>query len=192
MKSDGLPYLIPPDNPFQSDPDALDEIWAFGLRNPWRFSFDRSTGDLWIGDVGQGTWEEVDHQLSTSLGGENYGWDCREGAHTYSDTQPPGGNDDCPGKTFVEPVFEYAHTLGCSVTGGYVYRGAIPGLDGIYIFADYCSGRVWGLQQDEGTWVSQELTNGGFGLASFGEDETGELFVTRLDGTIFQLVSAAP
>lgn len=192
MKSDGLPYLIPPDNPFRSDPDALDEIWAYGLRNPWRFSFDRSTGDLWIGDVGQGSEEEIDHQLITSLGGENYGWDCREGAHAYNDTQPPGGNDDCPGKTFVEPVFEYAHTLGCSVTGGYVYRGSIPGLDGIYIFADYCSGRVWGLQQDEGTWVSQELTNGGFGLVSFGEDEASELFVTRLDGTIYQIVSAAP
>ena len=193
MKSGGLPYLIPPDNPFLSDPTALDEIWAYGLRNPWRFSFDRSTGDLWIGDVGQGAWEEIDLQPAASTGGENYGWDCREGSHAYNDTQPSGGNDDCPGKTFVDPVFEYAHTLGCSITGGFVYRGtSIASLQGMYLYADYCSGRVWGLQSDASSWVSQELANGGFGLVSFGENEAGELFLVRLDGNIYQLVEATP
>jgi glucose/arabinose dehydrogenase len=192
MNSGGLAYLIPPDNPFLSDPTALDEIWAYGLRNPWRFSFDRLTGDLWIGDVGQGAWEEIDRQPAASAGGENYGWDCREGAHDYTD---PNGdfNTNCGGLTFVDPIHEYDHTLGCSVTGGFVYRGtAISALQGIYLFADYCSGRVWGLQNDAESWVSQELTNGGFGLVSFGENEAGELFLARLDGKIFQVIEATP
>jgi glucose/arabinose dehydrogenase len=189
---DGLKYLIPPDNPFITDGNAYDEIWAYGLRNPWRFSFDRGSGDLWIGDVGQGTWEEIDLQPASSTGGENYGWDCREGAHDYSD---PNGdlNVDCSGLTFVDPIYEYDHSLGCSITGGSVYRGAgIPALQGVYLYADYCSGRVWGLQLDEGSWTSQELTNGGFGLASFGEDEAGELYLVRLDGKIYQIGEATP
>jgi glucose/arabinose dehydrogenase len=192
LNSGGPLYTIPPDNPFLSDAGALDEIWAYGLRNPWRFSFDRVSGHLWLGDVGQGTWEEIDVQLASSSGGENYGWDCREGAHSYAD---PNGdfNANCTGLVFVEPIYEYDHTLGCSITGGFVYRGAsIPSLQGIYLYADYCSGRVWGLQLDGATWVSQELANGGFGLSSFGEDEAGELYLTRLDGRIFQVVEVTP
>lgn len=190
--AEGLPYLIPPDNPFVGNASARDEIWAYGLRNPWRFSFDRASGDLWIGDVGQGNWEEIDIQLNASAGGENYGWDCREGAHDYSD---PNGdlNVNCSGLTFVDPIHEYNHSLGCSITGGFVYRGSnIPSLQGIYLYADYCSGRVWGLQQDGASWISTELRNGGFGLASFGEDEAGELYLTRLDGKIFQIVETVP
>jgi hypothetical protein len=189
---DGPAYLIPPDNPFISDGAAADEIWSYGLRNPWRFSFDRASGDLWIGDVGQGNWEEIDFQPNASAGGENYGWDCREGAHDYSD---PNGdlNVNCSGLTFADPIHEYNHSLGCSITGGFVYRGSdIPDLQGIYLYADYCSGRVWGLQQDGASWISTELRNGGFDLASFGEDEAGELYLTRLDGKIFQIVEAVP
>ncbi len=189
---DGPAYLIPPDNPFISDGAAADEIWSYGLRNPWRFSFDRASGDLWIGDVGQGNWEEIDFQPNASAGGENYGWDCREGAHDYSD---PNGdlNVNCSGLTFVDSIHEYNHSLGCSITGGFVYRGSnIPSLQGIYLYADYCSGRVWGLQHDGASWISTELRNGGFGLASFGEDEAGELYLTRLDGKIFQIVETVP
>lgn len=190
----GNSYAIPADNPFVGDPSARDEIWAYGLRNPWRFSFDRATGDLWIGDVGQGSWEEVDFQAAASPGGENYGWDCREGAHDYSD---PNGdfNANCVGLTFTDPIHEYDHGGGrCSITGGFVYRGsAYPALDGIYFYADYCNGGVWGVQPDGAAWAaSTELVNGGFGLSSFGEDESGELYLARLDGNIFQVAETAP
>jgi glucose/arabinose dehydrogenase len=190
----GPEYRIPADNPFVNTAGARGEIWAYGLRNPWRFSFDRATGDLWIGDVGQGAWEEVDFQPAGDPGGENYGWDCREGLHAYNDTNGDL-NANCTGLTFVDPVYEYGHTAGrCSITGGYVYRGsAYPALDGIDFFADYCSGGVWGLQPDGGTWaISPELVNSGFGASSFGEDESGELYLVRLDGTIYQVVEALP
>lgn len=190
----GEPYGIPFDNPFIGNPDTRDEIWAYGLRNPWRFSFDRLTGDLWIGDVGQGSWEEVDFQDADSTGGENYGWDCMEGMHVYTDTNGDF-NANCSGLVFTDPIHEYDHGSGrCSITGGYVYRGSTyPALDGIYFIADYCSGSVWGIQSDAAAWAaSSELVNGGFGLSSFGEDESGELYVTRLDGTIFQVVEATP
>jgi len=190
----GPGYTIPADNPSVDTPGARPEIWAYGLRNPWRFSFDRTTGELWIGDVGQGAWEEIDHQPASSPGGENYGWDCREGTHPYNDTNGDL-NVNCTGLTFVDPVYEYGHTASrCSITGGYVYRGGTyPALGGIYFFADYCSGGVWGLQPDGEAWAaSSELVNSGFGPASFGEDEAGELYLVRLDGTIFQVVEASP
>lgn len=186
-RGEGPLYLIPPDNPFVGDPDALDEIWAYGLRNPWRFSFDRSTGDLWIGDVGQQDYEEINFQPASSPGGENYGWDCLEGTQNYE------FDSSCTGISFTDPVEEYSHTLGCSVTGGFVYRGGLySGIQGIYIYADYCSGQIWGLQLDGENWVSQPLVNGGFGLTSFGEDESGELYLVRRDGTIYQIIEPTP
>ncbi|MGD8633144.1 MAG: PQQ-dependent sugar dehydrogenase [Anaerolineales bacterium] len=185
--TNGPLYGIPSDNPFVGDPDALDEIWAYGMRNPWRFSFDRTSGDLWIGDVGQGSWEEIDFQPSASSGGENYGWDCREGMHDYE------FDSTCIGLSFTEPVAEYDHTLGCSITGGFVYRGSdYPELQGIYLYADYCSGQIWGLQQDGENWVNQGLVNAGFGVTSFGEDESGELYLVRSNGDIYKIVEPIP
>ena len=135
-----LPYAIPQDNPFAGDDSALDEIWAYGLRNVWRFSFDRDTGDLYLADVGQNLWEEVNFQPADSNGGENYGWNVWEGTHPFA-----GGS----ASDHVPPVFEYPHSLGCSVTGGYVYRGsAIPQLEAVYLFGDYCTGRVWAMYRD--------------------------------------------
>jgi glucose/arabinose dehydrogenase len=165
-----LPYRIPPGNPYTQTAGYRDEIWALGLRNPWRFSFDPATGDLYIGDVGQGSWEEIDFQPASSSGGENYGWDIMEGAHCYEDP-------NCDPTGLVLPVAEYSHSLGCSVTGGWVYRGPnAPGMQGIYFYADYCSGRVWGLAYDGG-WQHQELADTGFSITSFGVDEVGYLYV---------------
>ncbi|MEO8354767.1 MAG: PQQ-dependent sugar dehydrogenase, partial [Chloroflexota bacterium] len=127
------PYVAPSDNPFGN------EIWAYGLRNPWRLSFDRVTGDLYIGDVGQGAWEEIDFLAAGSAGGANFGWDFREGAHDYEGGGPEG---------LIDPVAEYSHPEGgCSVTGGYVYRGSMPEWNGIYLYGDYCTGIIWGLNR---------------------------------------------
>jgi glucose/arabinose dehydrogenase len=149
----GVPYTIPPDNPFVGDPEARDEIWAFGLRNPWRFSFDRLTGDLFIGDVGQDSWEEVNFQTATSSGGENYGWRLMEGNQCFN---PP---TDCNDGTLTLPILEYNHSLGCSITGGYRYRGTqIPQLEGTYVVGDFCSGRIWGANDaGSGGWSAIEL-----------------------------------
>ena len=156
----GLAYAVPPDNPFVGVAGARGEIWAYGLRNPWRFSFDRQRGDLWIADVGQNLWEEVDLQPAASAGGENYGWDCREGAHPYGD---PNGdhNTTCPAGGFTEPVLEYAHSGGrCSLTGGFRYRGnAEPRLRGVYLFADFCTGEIFGtVPSCGGGWQSRLLS----------------------------------
>lgn len=171
----GEPYTIPADNPFANDDQTLDEIWALGLRNAWRFSFDRVTGDMWIGDVGQNEWEEIDFQPANSPGGENYGWRCYEGNHTYN----LGNCDDMSTMTF--PVFEYSNsfTEGCSVTGGFVYRGCeMPGIYGHYIFADYCSGKFWTITPDGNNWKTVELANlNNNNFSAFGETNTGELFV---------------
>lgn len=175
-------YDIPQGNPFDIVPGALDEIWAYGLRNPWRFSFDRSTGDLYIGDVGQNEVEEVDFQPASSSGGENYGWSCMEG------DQAPNYNP-CDGNPLTAPILVYDHALGCSVTGGFVYRGDIPGLHGRYVFGDYCSGTIWFAENESG-WSSTEWTSIGFGLSSFGEGDDGELYLTdRDDGEVITLVS---
>ncbi len=178
-------YAIPPDNPFVGVA-GRDEIWAYGLRNPWRFSFDRLTHDLWTGDVGQGAWEEIDLQAASSAGGENYGWDVLEGAHCFEND--PGGDGSCAdflNGGSVLPVLEYDHGLGCSVTGGYRYRGRLePELDGIYFYADYCSGRIWGARpQGEGAWASEQLLDAAFNIATLGESEAGEVHVAAHAGT---------
>lgn len=181
----GAPYAVPLDNPFVGDSAFAPEIWAWGLRNPWRFSFDRETGDLYIADVGQNQWEEVNFQPASSTGGENYGWRPYEASQVYSGE---------PLADAVAPFAEYSHALGCSITGGYVYRGeALPELDGIYLFADYCSGNVWSSYQDaSGVWQTNLFLQTGRTISSFGEDETGELYVTdHGSGDILRLVAAS-
>ena len=182
------PYAIPDDNPYVDDANALPEIWAYGLRNPWRFSFDRENGDFYVADVGGTQIEEVNHRPADDLGGENYGWDIREGTSCHE-------QDPCDVEGGVDPVTEYTHDFGCSVTGGYVYRGsAFPDLQGVYIFADYCSGLIWGMGRDaDGAWVRSEPIETGFALASFGEDEAGELYVTDFgDGVLYRVVANSP
>jgi glucose/arabinose dehydrogenase len=182
----GAPYAIPPDNPFAGRQDARPEIWAYGLRNPWRFSFDRATNDLWIADVGQNNWEEIDFQPAGSPGGQNYGWSIMEGMHCFR----PATNCDQTGLT--PPVAEYGHDLGCSITGGYVYRGqASPALTGVYLYGDYCSGRIWALYQTpDGAYHQAQLLQQNIQISSFGEDEAGEVYVAGLDtGTIYRLTA---
>jgi glucose/arabinose dehydrogenase len=178
----GDPYAIPPDNPFQGKGKA--EIWAYGLRNPWRFSFDRATGDLYIGDVGQDLWEEIDYLPAGSPGGTNFGWSYMEGFHTYRNRTPPQNLQLTP------PVAEYSHQFGCAVTGGYVYRGQeLPDWQGVYLFGDYCSGNVWGLlRSPDGSWQQEMLYQNVGRISSFGEDEAGEIYLTDLSGNLFQLV----
>jgi glucose/arabinose dehydrogenase len=182
----GVPYRVPDDNPFVKDPAFAPEIWAMGLRNPWRFSFDSATDDLYIGDVGQGQWEEVDFQPASSKGGENYGWNAFEGNHPYSDTTPAP-------QQAVEPVAEYSHTDGCSITGGYVYRGAaLPDLQGYYVFGDYCSGTIWNTKRDaQGNWQTSVMMNSGRVISSFGKDEDNELYLVDYGGSILQFASAS-
>lgn len=180
------PYSIPEDNPFVGDEQFLDEIWAYGLRNPWRFSFDRETGDLYIADVGQNAWEEVNFQPADSPGGENYGWRFMEGFHCFN---PSSG---CPTEGLVLPVVEYDRVSGKSITGGYVYRGQDhPSLQGIYFFADYVTGNIWGLRQVNGVWESELLLDSSYNISSFGEDEAGNLYLLHYSGTIFQMKAAA-
>jgi len=179
-------YRIPPDNPFVENPDAREEIWALGLRNPWRFSFDRLTGDLYLGDVGQRDYEEIDFQPSSSPGGENYGWSIMEASHCYE-------ADTCDKTGLVLPVAEYTHTLGCSVTGGNVYRGELhPELQGIYIYADYCSGLIWGLKYVDNKWQSQDLLPTDMMISSFGEDEAGEVYVIDYSAGVIYQIEEAP
>jgi glucose/arabinose dehydrogenase len=180
-----LPYSIPPDNPFVDDPNALGEIWAYGLRNPWRYSFDRATGDLTIADVGQNVYEEVDFQPADSAGGENYGWPIMEGLHCY----PDGANCDPAG--LVQPVAEYDHSQGCSVTGGYVYRGErFPAMQGVYFYGDYCSGLIWGLAPGADGWSVRQLASANASISSFGEGEDGEIyFVDLAQGTLSHLIA---
>jgi len=185
--SNGRPYSVPPGNPFVRRDDARAEIWAYGLRNPWRYSFDRVTGDLWIGDVGQSAWEEIDVQRAASDGGENYGWNRMEGDHPYEGSETPAGA--------VRPVLEYSHDEGgCTVVGGYVYRGAaIPGLVGAYVFGDFCVGRLEAIRLDGGRVVEQRTlgpTVDG-GLSSFGEDADGELYAMSLAGALYRIAPRA-
>ncbi len=191
-------YGIPSDNPFVDTPGARPEIWAYGLRNPWRCSFDPQTGDLYIGDVGQNQIEEIDFQPAASPGGENYGWRIMEGTRCSDDSRADG-NPPCSDPSLVPPIHEYTHDLGVSVTGGYVYRGAdIGGLPGTYFFADYGSARIWSFRYTEGQLseftertpeLNPGLTHISF-LSSFGEGPDGELYLLDLtDGEVFQLVS---
>ena len=170
-------YSVPAGNPYIGVPGALPEIWQPGLRNPWRFSFDRLTGDLFIGDVGYNNWEEINRAVAAGGGGENWGWRCYEGAHPFNTT-------GCgPITDYEMPILEYAHSLGrCSVTGGYRYRGlGSPSLFGAYLFGDYCTGDVWAGVEDRGTgmWTAVDLDfpQGLSGLTTFGEDEAGEVYV---------------
>jgi len=179
-------YTVPGDNPSLDWPSARPEIWALGLRNPWRFAFDRATGDLYIADVGQNTYEEVNFQPADRPGGENYGWDLMEGNHCFE----PAVNCD-PGKLAL-PVAEYDHSQGCSITGGYVYRGdRYPQLVGVYLFGDFCSGNIWGLRKEvSGEWAMALLLKTNVNISSFGEDATGEIYVVGYsDGTIYHLVA---
>jgi glucose/arabinose dehydrogenase len=186
----GEPYAIPADNPYVGNAAYLPEIWAMGMRNPWRYSFDRGTGVLWIGDVGQNAYEEIDRVPAGSAGGLNFGWPIMEGLHCYpSSTQ-------CDQGSYVQPVAEYGRTGGCSVTGGYVYRGsAYPALQGLYFFGDYCTGKIWSLdQQESGTWRMTEQLQQPIQISSFGEDEAGEVYITTFSGgdgahRIYQIVA---
>jgi glucose/arabinose dehydrogenase len=180
------PYEIPADNPFVSDPVTLDEIWATGLRNPWRFSFDRLNGDLYLGDVGQSALEEVDFQPAASPGGENYGWRLMEGASCFI---PSSG---CNDGSLTLPVVEYAHTDdNCSISGGYVYRGSqYADLYGRYFFADYCTGRIWSAPTGgPAPWPFVEMLDSQYNVTSFGEDEDGELYVVHHGGTVYRIES---
>ena len=185
---DGYPNdLIPPTNPFVGREDALPEIWAYGLRNPWRFSFDRRTGDLWIADVGADLREEINIQRATSGGGENYGWRAMEGLHCPT--------EECDEEEFVAPVLEYPHLDGaCAVTGGYRYRGAnVPVLYGAYLYADFCSGRIQGARPlPGGRWTPMTLLDSGFFISSFGEDRHGELYVIDYGGSLYEIAGAVP
>ena len=189
----GTPYAVPPDNPYEDNFFAYPEIWAYGLRNPWRFSFDRGTGDLYIADVGQAQREEINYQPAFSSGGENYGWRVFEGTRCNT---PTVTTTDCNGlSSATPPVYEYTHADGFAVTGGYVYRGAaLPSLQGIYFYADFSTARVWSIVVSGGSAGSQEewtarldpdgtlLTS----LASFGEDENGELYLVSLGGKLLR------
>ncbi|MGH2557194.1 MAG: PQQ-dependent sugar dehydrogenase [Actinomycetota bacterium] len=181
----GRPYGIPPDNPFVGRSDRRPEIWASGLRNPWRYSFDRQTGDLWIGDVGQSAREEVDFEPSGSRGGRNYGWNHMEGTVRQSENLPPG---------LVEPIYEYetGSEGTCAIVGGHVYRGtAIPALHGAYLFSDNCAGQVRALRLQDGRVVQHRALGPEVrSLASFGEDQNGELYVLSLAGGVFRIVPA--
>jgi glucose/arabinose dehydrogenase len=182
----GLPYTIPPSNPFFAFNSARNEIWAYGLRNPWRFSFDRSTGDLWIGDVGQNAYEEVDFQPATSIGGENYGWRRMEGLHCFN----PSSN--CVDPSFTLPVLEYPHSqAACSITGGYRYRGTqIPSLRGQYIYGDYCTGTIWSGTLTGAILTPKTLFTTTINISSFGEDVSGELYVLDVArGIVYKLIS---
>lgn len=186
---DSLPYQIPSDNPYYGSASVRNEIWALGLRNPWRFSFDRFTGDLWIGDVGQNAREEVDFQPAGSAGGENYGWKCYEGNISY------GSSSFGCAASYVFPVYDYDNnSIGCSVVGGYRYRGCkYPDLFGYYIFTDYCSGRFWETHDSNGTWVTSQLfDDSNYRYVSFGEDYNGELYVSGMNGAIYRITENTP
>ncbi|HEX2296580.1 MAG TPA: PQQ-dependent sugar dehydrogenase [Actinomycetota bacterium] len=193
VASRATPYEIPDDNPFAGDPRARPEIWDYGLRNPWRISFDRATGALWIADVGQGEWEEVNREPADSPGGLNYGWRVKEGRSCY----PAGEECDVVGGALAEmtdPLAVYSHDHGCSVTGGHVYRGrAFAELTGNYFFGDYCSGIVWAVaaegpdRQDPVRLLDTDLS-----ISSFGEDDRGEVYVTDLAGGGLYRLRAAP
>ena len=187
----GSPYSIPADNPFAAQAGVKGETWDYGLRNPWRFSFDRANGDIYIADVGQNLYEEVDYEPHGSGGGRNYGWPLMEGLHCY-------GSATCNRTGLTLPVLEYPHQDGCSITGGYVYRGReLPELDGVYFYGDYCTGIVRSFNIDQGKavnardWTSTLRAQSGgpmAGLSSFGQDARGELYLVLLSGEVYQIV----
>lgn len=187
------PYGIPPDNPYMGQ-SGRDELWAIGLRNPWRFSFDRLNGDLFIGDVGQNAWEEVNYQANGTPGGMNFGWPCFEGVGVYD-----GYDGDCSSQTTLQaPIIQYSHDEGFSITGGYVYRGVqYPQLYGLYFYGDWANGKIWSITQTSpGIWTEPTLvleTN--FRISSFGEDAAGELYVVEYslsNGTVRRITQETP
>ncbi|HCR71536.1 MAG TPA: glucose dehydrogenase [Anaerolineae bacterium] len=173
--NNGDPYSIPAGNPFGT------EVWAYGLRNPWRISFDLANGDLWIGDVGQGEKEEIDYLPAGSAGGANFGWSIMEGSIGYDGEPQPG---------LLLPAAEYSHSSpyeGCSVTGGYVYRGSMPEWNGIYIYGDYCTGYVWGLFLSNGQFQNQRMFETGVTITSFGQGQNGEIYLASDNGSVYTL-----
>ncbi len=182
-------YTSPPSNPFVSTPDARPEIWAYGLRNPWRPSFDRSSGDLWIADVGQSRTEEINFQQASSAGGENYGWRVMEGSTCRTTPCTAVG---------VLPVSEYGRDMGCSITGGYVYRGtAYPALAGNYLVGDFCSGRIWMLERTSSapgtaSFIRTQILQSGRPISSFGEDQSGNIYLVDYTGSVLLVSDGAP
>tara|TARA_B100002052_G_scaffold292938_1_gene315287 strand:- start:1699 stop:2859 length:1161 start_codon:yes stop_codon:yes gene_type:complete len=204
--SNRMSYSIPEDNPFKNDKVCKEEIWSYGLRNPWRFTFDKLTGDMYIGDVGQNNWEEIDFESHDSKGGLNFGWKILEGTHCY-----PKDDEKCNKEGTTPPLFEYPNdanylktiigfkqskTQGCSVTGGYVYRGKnIPELYGRYFFGDYCTGKVWSIDTsaenlnliEHTQELLDDMNKRQFYLSSFGEDENGELYLIDYNGDLYSI-----
>lgn len=180
----GDPYGVPESNPFVNDQNARPEIWSYGWRNPWRFSFDRATNDMYIGDVGQNQFEEIDVEPAGTPGGQNYGWNLMEGFHCFNPQEC-----DPASLNVVLPITEYDHSQGCSVTGGYVYRGTqFPALSGLYFYGDYCSGIIWGLRHEtDGSWSQAELWRSDLAISSFGQDENGEVYIVNHQGNVFQI-----
>ncbi len=182
-------YSVPQDNPFAAEGGGVrPEIWAYGLRNPWRFNFDRETGELWAADVGQNAWEEVD----VIERGRNYGWNVMEGMHCFSGGRSltsllRSGSEECDREGLELPVTEYGREDGCSITGGYVYRGSrLPSLAGAYVYGDFCSGKIWALRRKGGSVTEQRLlVDSSLRLAAFGEDPAGELYMLSFDGGIY-------
>lgn len=183
VESGMAPYAIPQTNPYVNNPAFRSEIWAYGLRNPWRFSFDRITGDLFIADVGEASYEEVDFQSSSSAGGQNYGWNIMEGFHCYNAMT-------CNQTGLTLPVHEYDHTQGCAITGGFVLRGTTAAsLEGWYVYGDYCSGNIWALRQSQGLWENMLLVHSTNNITTFGEDEAGNVYVADyMGGAIYQVL----
>ncbi len=185
----GLPYTIPASNPYFEQTDTLPEIWALGMRNPWKFSFDRLTGDMWIGDVGQGTQEEIDFEAAGSPGGKNWGWKCYEGNVSYSTA-------GCQPMSFYDfPVQVHTHAEGyCSITGGVVYRGhSFPALNGLYFFTDYCTGLIMSLYPNgSGGYIETNMFSTGAGVVAFGESSAGEVYVAKNTNTIYKLADSCP
>ncbi|WP_455365304.1 PQQ-dependent sugar dehydrogenase [Kaarinaea lacus] len=177
--NNGNPYAIPATNPFASNNNGKPEIYAWGLRNPWRWSFDRETGKLWVADVGQDNWEEVNiiHKPG------NYGWNGKEGKHCYKAAR-------CENPAFIDPVIEYDHDAGCSVTGGYVYRGSeISALSGIYLYSDFCAGTLWGARDaGNGVYESFQLAASNLNIASFAQANNGEIYLLHIRGEIYKIV----
>jgi glucose/arabinose dehydrogenase len=175
------PYTIPPDNPFAGRFDARGEIWSYGLRNPWRFSFDRTTGELLLGDVGQDSWEEIDITTISAARGANFGWPLMEATHCF----PPG--EPCSTAGLTLPKLEYPRAEGCSVTGGYRYRGTQwPRMAGVYFYGDWCSGTLWGAVEGS---PAEVVAQTGKAIVSFGEDDAGELYLVDYNGGIYRITA---
>jgi glucose/arabinose dehydrogenase len=186
-ESGASPYAIPPTNPFVGKDGYRPEIWSMGFRNPWGFGFDPQSGDLYIANVGENTYESLDYQPAASKGGENYGWPILEGVHCFATTS-------CDQRGLTLPVLEYTHDIGCAIVGGTVYRGTtFPRMQGVYFYADLCSGRIWGLRHDGGAWENTQLLQLPFQVSSIGTDEAGNIYVTNYNqGAVMQLYDVPP